>query len=45
MGRIYGVNIVERAVERDIDTEKRMKGMGKLGWCLSTDENRNVPIT
>ena len=38
-------NRVERAVQIEIDTEKRIKGVGKPGWFTSTDINRNVPTT
>ena len=37
--------IVERAVEAEIDTKKRIKGKGKLGWFISKDLSSNISKT
>ena len=43
--RICGANYTERAVVTEIDSEKRTKGVGKLGWFVSKDRNRKVHTT
>ena len=39
------LNIVERAMGTETDTKNRKKNLGKLGWFLSADINRNIPTT
>ena len=33
-------NIVERAIQTEIDTRTEYKGVGKLGWFMSTSPPR-----
>ena len=40
-----GQSIIERAIDAEIDTKKRMKAVGNLSWFISLDINRNIPTT
>ena len=46
VGRIYGTKYNERAARTDIDAKSRTESdVGKLGWFMSKDINRNIPTT
>ena len=34
---------VERAIQTEIDTRTEKKGVGKLGWFMAKNINRNIP--
>ena len=38
-------NTVEWAVKTEIDAKSEIKRVGKLGWFMSRDTNRNIPTT
>ena len=38
-------NINEISIEAETETENRIKGVGKLGWFIPQDMNRNIYTT